>query len=78
MILLFIEQQLLYNELPCWVFRSGDHEPECRVCSHHPMAWAGPPMGKNRLRRGWRSRVGKAGQHPQFAPCTAPGPSDPS
>jgi hypothetical protein len=43
-ILLFIEQPLLYKEPQPLLFPICQRKPEFRLV-HHPMAWAGPPMG---------------------------------
>jgi hypothetical protein len=61
--LLLIEQQLLYNELECLGIPIGRPQTGVpRLAS--PMAWAGPPLGKNRLKPGLGSRFRDSGLAP--------------
>ncbi len=62
--LLLIEQQLLYNELRCLGIPLGATTNRSAHLVASPMAWAGSPLGKNRLKRGLGSRVRDSGLAP--------------
>jgi hypothetical protein len=67
-ILVLIEQQLLYNELRMLSFPLATSNAEISVSGRNPSHTAGSPMGQNRLRRVcWSQFSGKAGKLQQFA-----------